>query len=69
MFPNLQFLLLANNQLYSSAPQPALLPRSWTQPTYPIAFPQLSQLVLFPGNDNLCRYAPWVALNPLACPA
>lgn len=54
LFPNLQFLLLANNELYADKDVPAPLPKAWTQPTYPIAFPALSVLVLYPGNDNIC---------------
>ena len=59
MFPNLQFLMLANNELWSyGAPtkgRPAALSKKWTQSTYPVAFPALSALYLYPGNDNVCN--------------
>lgn len=63
LFPALQFLLLADNSLYSLPSDPAdpgkggrtwRLPAAWTQPTYPIAFPALSALYLYPGNELIC---------------
>lgn len=60
MFPRLASLNLAGNQLFAwadaEAPligRPATLPPAWTQPRYPVAFPQLGALVLYPGNDAL----------------
>jgi hypothetical protein len=62
MFPALQFLLLAKNELWSlsATPQnlegrPAALEAIWTQPSNPIAFPALSTLTLYPGNENICN--------------
>ncbi len=62
MFPNLRTLMLANNELFSWSPdasptpagRPAVLPKSWTQSSYPVAFPAMAQLVLFPRNDFIC---------------
>lgn len=70
-----RYLLLARNQLYNGSPQPWLLPNGWVRPDYPVAFPMLNQLVLYPGNDNLCflpscdDYKPtgFDELNPGAC--
>ncbi len=62
MFPNLRTLMLANNELFAWSPdttpppagRPAILPGSWTQSSYPVAFPAMAQLALFPGNENIC---------------
>lgn len=63
MFPNLQFLALNDNHLFatpadpadeSKGGRPARLPTRWTQSTYPIAFPALSGLTLWPGNEYIC---------------
>jgi hypothetical protein len=62
MFPQLSILRLANNNLFAQPAAPgdlssgraAKLPSAWTQSTYPIAFPSLVMLVLYPGNDLIC---------------
>ena len=57
MFPRLQTLRLSDNDL-SAQPAgqevPSALPSSWTTPTKPPAFPDLEELVLYPGNACIC---------------
>ncbi len=57
MFPRLQTLRLFGNQ-FSVQPEgegaPAALPKSWTAYNSPTSFPDLLDLVLYPGNTYIC---------------
>ncbi|GAB4824167.1 hypothetical protein N2152v2_011213 [Parachlorella kessleri] len=57
MFPRLQTLRLFDNDL-SAQPAgqgvPSALPSSWISPAKPPAFPDLTSLVLYPGNAYIC---------------
>jgi hypothetical protein len=55
VFTKLQYFFLHSNQFTaSSAALPSALPTAWTMPTTPEIFPDLTYLVLYPGNDKLC---------------
>jgi hypothetical protein len=54
LWPRLQFFFLYNNNFHAGSAMPSALPSSWTKPSTPAIFPDLSYLVLYPGNDKLC---------------
>ncbi len=55
IFTKLQYFYINSNAFTaSSAGLPSALPSTWTRPTIPAPFPDLANLMLYPGNDQLC---------------
>lgn len=54
-FPRLRELQLSGNDLGDST-APGGLPISWTRVTVPRAFPALTTMLLYPGNENTCAW-------------